>query len=390
MRVAIINSVCGSGSTGKICEGISKMLTENGIVNKIFYFSGNSDYDLASKCSFKFYVKTQALKSRLLGTYGFNSVMSTYYLIHQLKKFSPDLIHIHNIHGHDVNLSILIKWLKKNNMKIVWTLHDCWTFTGYCTYFSMIQCKKWESGCDKCPQRKKYSWFFDNSERNYNKKKHLLKDGITYVTPSEWLRDIAKKSFLRDARIEVVYNGINTQVFHHYEVDAKSDKKVVLGVAFGWSERKGLDTFIELSRRLDDRFEIFLVGTDDEVEKMIPNTIRTIKKTQNQEELAKIYSQCDVMVNPTKEEVFGMVNAEALACGLPVITYRTGGAPEAIDDSCGCVVEYGDIDTLTKEIERVCIDQPYTKESCISRGQFFDEEKRYLDYLDIYESVFYG
>lgn len=387
MRVAIINSVCGIGSTGKICVGLSKMLKENGITNRIFYFSGNNSYNLASKCSLNLYVKIQAFKSRIFGTYGFNSKLSTYYLIRQLKEFAPDIVHIHNIHGHDVNLNILIKWLKKNKIKIVWTLHDCWTFTGYCTYFSLCECDKWEFGCDRCPQKRKYSWFFDNSRNNYNKKKELLRDGITYVTPSVWLRDIAKRSFLKDARIEVIYNGINTEIFYCCKDTVQHSKKVILGVAFGWSDRKGLDTFIELAKRLDQRFEILLVGTDSEVEKRLPKSIRTIRKTKSQEELAEIYSNSDVLVNPTKEEVFGMVNAEALACGLPVITYRTGGAPEAIDNKSGCVVEYGDIDTLVKTIKYVCMEHPYTKENCIARGQFFEENKRYLDYLELYNSL---
>lgn len=387
MKIAILNSVCGSGSTGKICMGISKMLSGNGVDNRIFYFYGNSDYPLAKKCSLGLYIKLQALKSRLFGTYGFNSVLSTYYLIYQLKKFSPDVVHVHNIHGHDVNLSILIKWLKKHHIKIVWTLHDCWMFTGYCTYFSLCGCSKWETGCENCPQRKKYSWFFDRSESNYNKKKNLLQNGITFVTPSAWLRDIAKKSFLKNSEIEVAYNGIDTRVFRQYEDQEAHAKKTVLGVAFGWNERKGLDTFIELSKRLDDRFEILLVGTDEEVEKILPERIKTIRRTNSQEELARIYSCCDVMVNPTKEEVFGMVNAEALACGTPVITYRTGGAPESVNEKSGMVVEYGDIDGLTKAIKHVCVNQPFKKEDCIERGQFFEENKRYLDYWKIYESI---
>ena len=388
MRIAIINSVCGSGSTGKICVGISKMLFSNNIQNRIFYFEGNSDYKHATKCSQSVYTKFQALISRVLGNYGFNSYLSTFFLIKKLKKYNPDIVHIHNIHGHDVNLSVFIKWLKKNNKKVVWTLHDCWTFTGYCTYFSLSGCDKWKRECNSCPQCKKYSWVFDCSKNNYNKKKELLSGGwITFVTPSRWLCNLAKESFLKDSEVNVIYNGINIDVFSPKDVSKNNDRKAVLGVSFGWNERKGIDVFIELAYRLDDSYDIILVGTDSEIEKKLPSRIKTIRRTSSQAELAKIYSSCDVLVNPTKDEVFGMVNVEALACGLPVVTFNTGGAPESLNNKSGYVVECNDISALIEKIEDVCVGNKIKKHDCVVRGQEFEENKRYLGYLELYKRV---
>ena len=393
MKVVQINATCGVGSTGKICVGISRLLTEESIENYILYSSKSNGYEKGIKCSSDHYVKLQALRSRVFGNYGFNSKWATKKMIDELRRIDPDIVNLHNIHGHDCDLDMLFTYLKKQKTKIVWTFHDCWAFTAYCPHFTMAQCDRWKTGCFDCPQRREYSWFFDKSSKLFEKKRRLL-DGLdlTIVTPSQWLADIVKQSFLKDKPISVINNGIDLSVFKPSESTFVKNyglegKNVVLGVSFDWDKRKGLDVFIDLSKRLSDDYRIVLVGTNEETDKILPENIISIHRTQNQKELAEIYSVADVFVNPTREENYPTVNMEAIACGAPVLTFRTGGSPEMLDDSCGAVVERNDVDTLEREIVRICKDKPYTKEGCINRSKEFDENERFKEYIKLYEGI---
>lgn len=393
MKVVQINTTCGVGSTGNICMGISQILTENIIENYIIYSSISNGYNLGIKSSNNKYIKWQALKSRSFGNYGFNSNKATKKIIDILNNIDPDIIHLHNIHGHDCNIELLFNYFKKNKKKLVWTFHDCWAFTGYCTHFTLAKCSKWQTKCFDCAQKKDYTWFFDKSSELYEKKKEIFKDlDLTIVTPSQWLADIAKNSFLKYYPVKVINNGINLTVFKPNESDFRQrygliDKKIILGVSFEWGKRKGLDVFINLSGRLNDSYKVILVGTDDTIDGILPDSILSIHRTQNQKELAEIYSAADVFVNTTREENYPTVNMEALACGTPVLTFRTGGSPEMLDETCGSVVECNDIDALEKEIKRICNDKPYDKESCIHKASEFDRNERFKEYLKLYERI---
>lgn len=395
MKVLQINSVCGSGSTGRICKEISEKLSRNNIDNKVLYYSGTSDFVNSQKCSNDFYIKFQALKSRIFGNYGFNSAISTQKTIKELEKFAPDIVHIHNIHGHDVNIKKLFDYLKDNNLQIVWTFHDCWAFTGYCTYFTFGKCEKWKIGCKNCPQRKKYSFFADKSSKLFKLKNEISKnENITVVTPSQWLADLSRQSIFNNRRITVINNGIDLTVFKPTESDFRQkygindSQTVILGVAFCWEKRKGLDVFIELSKRLDkNKFKIVLVGTNDNIDKVLPQDIVSIHRTNNQQELAEIYSSADILLNPTREENFPTVNIEALACGIPVVTFVTGGSPEIIDETCGEVVA-DDIDVITTKIEDIRINKPYSSSDCRKRAESFSKEEKYNEYLDLYKSLY--
>ena len=214
MKLVQVNVTCGSGSTGKICISVSRLLTEEGIENYILYSGAKSDYPLGIKYQENKYTKTQALASRIRGNYGFNSSASTKKLIAELERIKPDIIHLHNLHGHNCNVEMLFNYLKKTNVKLYWTFHDCWTFTGYCPYFDIVECDKWQEGCESCPQRKTFSWFFDKSSKLYQKKKELFSGlDLTIVTPSEWLADLVKKSFFKDYPVRVINNGIDISVF---------------------------------------------------------------------------------------------------------------------------------------------------------------------------------
>ena len=397
MKIVQINTVCGKGSTGKICVSISEMLNNINIDNKIYYFYGDSDYSASKKLSNKIYIKIQALKSRIFGNYGFNSKYLTKKLIIELRKYNPDIVHIHNIHGHNVNLKLFFNYLSKKNKKVVYTFHDCWAFTGYCPHFAMVNCDKWTKECNSCIQKKYFSWIFDKSKKNFLRKREAMNDlNMTIVTPSKWLANLVKQSFLKDYPVKVINNGIDLTVFKPTESDFRAkyniseDTYILLGVAFGWGKRKGLDVFIALAKRLPQNYQIVLVGTDDNVDKQLPKNIISIHRTQNQTELAEIYTSADLFVNPTREENYPTVNMEALACGTPVLTFRTGGSPEIIDETCGSVVDVNDIDSLEKEILRICETKPYSKGACLERAKSFDMNDRFKEYITLYNQLIRG
>ena len=392
MKIVQINVTCGSGSTGNICLNVSKLLTEKGIENYILYSSGNSDYPLGIKYMGKYDTKFQALKSRVLGNYGFNSKNATKRLLDKLRDINPDVIHLHNIHGHNCDLNLLFNYIKSNKIKLYWTFHDCWAFTGYCPYYDIVGCDKWKFECEKCPQRKTYSWFFDKSSILYRKKKELYEGlDLTIITPSKWLADQVKQSFLNKYDTVVINNGIDLDVFKPTKSDFRKkydlkDKFIVLGVAFGWGVRKGLDVFIELSRRLDERFQIVLVGTNDAVDKLLPDNIISIHRTGNQNELAQIYSAADVFVNTTREENYPTVNMEALACGTPVVTFDTGGSGEMIDSTCGIVVPKNDVDELEKSIVEIMESVPFDSTLIAEHSKKFNKNIAFERYVELYEN----
>ena len=393
MKVVQINATCGIGSTGKICVGISELMTAYGIENYILYSSRTNGYPLGIRCSNDRYVRIQALKSRIFGNYGFNSTRATQKIIRELERIEPDLVHLHNIHGHDCDLESLFSYFQQKKTKLVWTFHDCWAFTAYCPHFTMMKCDKWKSQCAKCIQHREFSWFFDRSEELFEKKKRLFSGlDLTIVTPSRWLADLVKESFLKEYPVKVINNGIDLSVFMPTHSDFREQydlvgKKLILGVSFGWGERKGLDVFLTLARRLPEEYRIILVGTDEKVDKELPENIISIHRTQNQRELAEIYSAADLFVNPTREENYPTVNMESLACGTPVLTFRTGGSPEIVDENCGAVVDCDDAESLEKEIIRICSDTPFTEHDSLKRAASFEQKERFREYLNLYDEI---
>lgn len=336
------------------------------------------------------------LLARFFGIDGFFSIISTLSFIKRMEKEKCDLIHLHNIHGNYINYPILFTYIKKKNIPVVWTLHDCWTFTGRCPYFDMINCFKWKSGCCKCkyskdayPQSK-----LDNTRLMWLVKRKLFTNikKCTLVTPSMWLSNLVHDSFLNVYSVETIYNGIDLNVFRPMKSDLRQRfgleaKKVILGVAFEWERRKGLDIFVELSKVLTNDYKIILVGTNDYIDKFLPSSILSIHRTQSQEELAQFYSIADVFVNPTREEVWGMVNIESLACGTPVVSFDTGGCPECVIPSCGAVVKKNDVECLVKEIDKICKQNSIKRENCLERAQVFDRNDQYRKYVDLYKKM---
>jgi glycosyltransferase involved in cell wall biosynthesis len=395
MKIVQINSVCGSGSTGRIAQNISEKLNSLSIENYIFYGVGYSDYKNAIKFGGRLNVMIHQLGTRLFGKHGFYSKIATYQLVKKLKKINPDIIHLHNIHGHYLNIKILFKYLKKINIKIYWTLHDCWAFTGHCAYYDFVKCDKWKTECNTCPALKDYpkSLFFDRSRESFNEKKELftsIKD-ITFITPSKWLADDLKLSFLKNYPVKVINNGIDLNLFKPTLMNVKDEfeianKFLILGVASVWDRRKGLEYFIELSNMISDKEAIILVGLTDDQVANLPNNIIGMKKTNSIKDLAMLYSSSDVFVNPTLEDNFPTTNLEALACGTPVITFNTGGSPESVDQKTGIVVTKGDLNALYKAIEIVRIkSKEFYTDECLLRAKLnYDKNLKFDEYTKMY------
>ena len=393
MRIVQINVNCGSGSTGKIALSISQMLNERKIENYVLYSAGTSDAPNAIRYTNRAEVKIQALFSRIAGNYGFDAEPATKRLIAYLQRIQPDIVHLHNLHSHDCNLTLLLNYLREKRIRVIWTFHDCWAFTGYCPYFDLAHCDLWKTGCHHCPQYKSFSWFFDKSQWLYNHKKEAMQGlDLTIVTPSQWLADLVKQSFLKDYPVKVINNGIDLNVFKPTKSDFRhkhglDGKYVVLGVAFGWGKRKGLDVFIELAKRLDDRYRIVLVGTDNEVDKQLPKNILSIHRTENQQQLAEIYTAADVFANPTREENYPTVNMEAIACGTPVVTFKTGGSPEMLDETCGIAVNCDDVDALAKEIVRAQKPNKLISKTLLEKSRSFSGDKCFQKYIALYKDM---
>ncbi|MBR4626746.1 MAG: glycosyltransferase [Ruminococcus sp.] len=398
MKILAINSV-PNGSTGTIMREILNYASNKTNAKIASYYGNWNDCQLvflgSKRYGFKVDNYINATLSKITGIHNVLSISSTLDLIKKIDNFGPDIIHLHNLHLWTISLPLLFKYIKKHNIKTVWTLHDCWAFTGQCPYFSMKKCSKWKTGCHHCGQINVYpSAMVDMTSLMWRLKKKWFTGvkNMIIVTPSHWLADSVKQSYLKEYSVKVINNGIDLSIFKPTYSDFRinyglENKYLLLGVAFDWGKRKGLDTFIKLSQRLDENYKIVLVGTNDEVDKKLPKNIISIHRTNNQRELAGIYTAADLFVNPTREEVLGMVNIESLACGTPVLTYNTGGCPEVVDENTGCVVNVDDIDELERQIIYICTHKPYSIDNCLRRAKLFDKNVKYDDYIKLYKEI---
>lgn len=389
------------GSTGKIMFGIAELLEKEGhsVLCAAPVTPSNRSrqpshpyWKIGSYQSRRFCV----LFDRITGCEGSTAYLSTRKLLKQIDAFAPDLIHIHVVHGNYLHLPTLFSYLKRSGAKVVWTFHDCWAFTGHCPHFVMAHCDKWKTQCHTCPSYRLYPKALrDNSKKMYRRKQKWFcgVPDMTIVTPSQWLADLTRQSFLREYPVQVIHNGIDLSVFHPSDSDFREkygigQKFILLGVAFGWGERKGLDVFSELQKRIDtEQYQIVLVGTDPAVCATLPQGIIAIDRTHDQAELAQIYTAADLLVNPTREDNFPTVNIEALACGTPVLTFRTGGSPEIPDESCGAVVDVNDTDAMFSQILRITKEHPFSEQACLQRAKEFSAADRFAAYVRLFEQM---
>lgn len=364
MRVLLINSVCGIRSTGRICTDIAEEYIGNGHEVRIAYGREMVPLEyqpLAVPICNKLDTYVNVLKARLLDNEGFNCKRKTRAFLKWAEEYNPDLLWIHNLHGYYINVEMLFDWVKSRpKMQVRWTLHDCWAFTGHCPHFSVAGCNKWREQCKDCTQVKAYPRSFgrDNSCDNFSKKKAAFTGvrSLTLITPSHWLGNLVKESFLKEYPVEVVHNTIDQDIFRPTESNFREKygmqkQKIILGVASAWSDRKGLSDFVALRGKLDESYAIVLVGVTAAQQKKMPADILCISHTNSKQELAEIYSAADVFLNLTYEDNYPTVNLESQACGTPCITYRTGGSGESVPEDC--VVEQGDLSAIVEKIQSV-------------------------------------
>lgn len=399
MRIVQINGGA-KGSTGKIMMGIADVARAQGHEVMCASPITTTNRDAGEDCG---YYRIGTFNSRRLNVAlaritGFNGCFAwfeTYKLLKKIDEFKPDIIHLHNLHDSYINFPMLFSYIKKHNVPTVWTLHDCWAFTGQCPHFTLVKCDKWKAGCHNCPQYKEYpASLYDNTKKMWQLKKKWFTGvkNMTIVTPSRWLARLAQESYLKEYSIRVINNGIDLNVFkptqsnfrERYEIPA--EKHIILGVSFAWGYRKGLDCFVEMAEKLGEQYQIVLVGTDDEIDKNLPHNIISIHRTQNQKELAEVYSAADVFVMPTREENYPTVNMEAIACGTPVVTFDTGGCAETVDTSTGIIVSVNEIDKLIEAIDVISQEQ-INPEVCKKKARNYSQDLKYMEYLELYSHV---
>jgi putative colanic acid biosynthesis glycosyltransferase len=390
-----INVTANVGSTGNIAEEIGNMIIKHGFTSYIAYgrSKSKSNSQLISIGSY-LSIYYHGFKTLFFDEHGLSSKHATIRLVKQMLYLKPRLVHLHNIHGYYLNYPILFEYLNQKNIPVVWTLHDCWPFTGHCAHFITFNCYKWKTQCEHCQYHSSYprSLFYDNSKNSYilKRKYFASNNNVHLVSVSKWLDNFVSESFLSKLDRRVIYNGVNINIFKPTAINNSDKRFTILGVTNIWSKSKGLDDFICLSSLLDsNKYKIILVGLTAKQLKKMPSSINGVERTSSQEKLAEYYSVADVFVNMTYADTFPTTNLEALACGTPVITYNTGGSPEAVSEDTGFVVQQGDLDGVVRAIQTIeAKGKAYYSANCRKRAEEnFDKDKQYEKYFELYEEL---
>lgn len=405
-RLLQINPVIRTNtSTGRIMQEIGELAMQHGWESYIAYSYGRDGHRPCQShllpVGNKLSVLWHGVQTRLFDRHGLASAQATRRFIQQIEALQPDIIHIHNIHGYFLNYPILFDYLAHCNTPVVWTIHDCWLYTGHCYYYSYAQCDKWKTGCGNCPQKREFpaSLFLDRSRQNFADKQRAFTaippERLTIVPVSEWIRTEMSHSFLRNAHYQVIHNGINTEVFNIYDTTAVKaryglqGKRIYLGVASIWCEAKGLYDFIKLARQLHPDEVLVLIGIGEKERKLLPPGVVAISRTENIRQMAELYAAANAFINLTWQDNYPTVNLEAIACGTPVITYRTGGSVEAVTPQTGCVVEQGDIHAVLQAARTIAAQgkEQFTKQCRQYAEAHFKKTDRYAEYLNLYEQL---
>lgn len=399
-KIFYISGAINFGAPGRIVEQIGLLAQKHGYEVLVAHSSRNENptqlphFAITTKYQEVFH----AIGAKFLDLHGLLNTKQTKVLVERIKEFKPDIIHLHNIHGYFCNFKILFEYLDSIDTPVVWTMHDCWPFTGRCFHFVGVNCYKWETGCYDCKAEAGYtvSKYVDRSKSLYALKKRLFSSvkNMTIVPVSDWQAAFLKDSFLKNHSIHTIHNGVDLEKFrpmdgNHLRKKHKIERKfVLLGVASPWNTRKGLDDFFKLNEMLPhDGFTIILVGLKPAQVKKLPEGIIGITRTENQQELAEYYSMADCFVNLTYLDTFPTVNLEALACGTPVLTYQTGGSPEAVDEQTGVVVKQGDLKQVVSALYSMKC-KPLSSDLCRKRAEkYFDKNKCFEEYINLYDSL---
>lgn len=402
MKIVEINTTQSSGSTGRIASQIQKYVNSKGGICKIAFGYGNcegcSDFSMYSWVG----THVHSFLSRKLCMQGRCSRVQTHRLVRYLKKEKPDIVHLHNIHGHYLNYEILFHYLKSIQIPVVWTFHDCWPYTGKCAHYSNAGCDKWKTGCFDCPNLQTYpDSIHDGSKQNYELKKRCFTDleRLHIVCNSDWLKGQVEESFFKGREISRIYNGIDISVFYpktaddvkkaaeKYGIDLK--KKTILGVSNIWKADKGLQVFLELAQNISLEYQVVLVGVSHGQKQTLSKSVIAIERTENTQELATLYTLADVLVNASKEETFGMVSAEAMACGTPVIVSSHTACPEIVDQNVGLVVSMESIEELINAVDVICLNgkEKYS-DNCVSKViTCYSVDEMNRQYHDLYRKI---
>jgi putative colanic acid biosynthesis glycosyltransferase len=401
MKLLQVSIEVNSGSVGRIAEQIGQTVLEKGWESYITYARNNNPSESqVIKIGDKFDIYRHAIETRIFDNHCLSSTSATKDLVKRIKEINPDIIHLHHLHGYFINMEVLFDYLKESEIPVVWTFHDCWSFTGHCAYFDFVGCDKWKTQCYDCEQKKEYptSLLFDRSRQNYIDKERIFNSvkNMTIVSVSKWLSEKVSESFLKNHDSRIIYNGVDLERFYPKDsrdkIDAlygTKDKFLLLGVATTWDGRKRLEDFIELSSLLDEKFAIILIGLSKEQLKKLPKNIIGVERTESQDELCEFYAASDLFLNLSVEETFGLTTAEALASGVPCVVYNATACPELVSEDTGFIVEKQDIKGLVQVINKARnLGKKYYTDACRNRAiSLFDKKERFLQYFDLYNEI---
>ncbi len=396
MKVLQINACYGYLSTGIIVEDIEKLLIENGCESYIGYQSKAKEMSNGYKIGTGLDRKFHGLYSRIFGKQGYVSKNQTRKFLKWVDEIKPDIVHLHNLHSNYLNFNILISYLAENNIKTVYTFHDCWAFTGKCTHYSFVKCNKWKEACGNCPKNKHEvpSLFFDvTSKVIKDRTEHLNKiSDLTIVSCSNWMKKQVELSHLTPKKVVTIYNGVNTNIFKPHENSFRkdyslNDKFVILGFANKWCLENNMAGVKSLVEQLKDDEKIVIVGCNEEQKKYFSAYKKVIALgfIKDRLELSDIYASSNVFVNLTYEDTLPTVNMESLCCETPVITFNSCGSPELVSNENGMVVEQGNFDAIRKSIDIIKNDGIKVDYNKVK--EVFDREKCYKKYIDLYRQI---
>ena len=380
MKLVQIN-VSDYGSTGNIMISIQNAASALGHTALSFCGRSIKRYKNCTKITNSLDLYGHALLARF-GKNGHGSKIATKKLIKMLDDIDPDVLLLHNIHGYYLNLGLFFDYLLSTRAKIFWTLHDCWTFTGGCAYFSKSNCEKYKTGCKDCSVcRTNYpKSFIDTTESEFKYKSELFSKcrNITFISPSKWLADIAKDSYIGRYPIHVINNGVDTSKFvpcdsstvHQIKIkyNIPDNKPIILGVSSVWDSRKNPETFFKLAEKMP-HYTFVMVGTCSMPSESSSNLIN-IPRTESIHDMSAIYSSAAVFLNLSVEDNFPLVSLEALSCAAPVISSCLCGSPEAVSPDTGIIVNPSDDTEIADAIKKIISDKNIseTRRKCRNRA----------------------
>jgi glycosyltransferase involved in cell wall biosynthesis len=390
-----LNCTANWGSTGKIAEQIGVRAQQKGWKVYMAYGRKILPSSLQTICvGHKLSPYLHYAENRLLDHEGLGSRFETQRLIKKIQVIHPDVVHLHNIHDHWLNYKLLFEYLNRTDIKVVWTLHDCWSYTGGCSHYTLLNCNKWQTECKNCVR--------SHLLRDYsNQQFHLRKDlftanmNLTLVSVSKWLEGEVRKSFLKDAHIQTILNGVDVNLFRPIKVSDINNKYnlhgkfVLVAAATAWSSAKGLEDYKVLATLLPSDCTLILIGLNEKQLRSLPQSIIGLPRTANVQELVEFYSRADVVMNLSYQESFGLTTVEGLACGSPSIVYNATASPELVTPETGIVVEPGDIHGVLSAILKIKQKGKVAySTACRQRAeQYFDKNKNFEKYIQLYDEL---